>query len=415
MLGKLRRFTRLPTLDPQIWILSAGRLLSAIGSGFTLFYAPIFFVNQVGLSTTEVGLGLGSASISGIIGRILGGTFADSRFWGRRRTLLLSTLICAIAALILATANNLSSFVSGNLVMGLGVGLYWPPNEALVADLSPSQQRNEAYAVTRLADTLGLGMGVVLGGVWITVVKDFRGLFILDAFSFAVFFGVILRAIRETAPPQSDQQAWGKSWLIALTDRRLLIYVLFNIILTSYLAQVNATLPLYFTNFVRQGQGFNSLTLSALLTWQLLLEIILQLPLARYLNRLRRPQALMFSSSLWGLGFGLVWITGVVARDDALVWAVLGLSVMAIATVTYTPSASALVADLAPVSLRAVYLSINSLCWAVGFFIGPSLGGWALDQPRPWADGLWLGLMLSVGGAIAILQYLDRLLAQTDP
>jgi len=58
----------LPQLDYQVWILAAGRLLSQIGTGFTLFYAPIFFVNQVGLSATAVGIGLGSASVSGIMG-----------------------------------------------------------------------------------------------------------------------------------------------------------------------------------------------------------------------------------------------------------------------------------------------------------------------------------------------------------
>ncbi|WP_367267945.1 hypothetical protein [Okeania sp. SIO2C9] len=45
-----------PNLDRQILILAMGRLLSQIGTGFTLFYAPIFFVNQVGLSTTLVGI-----------------------------------------------------------------------------------------------------------------------------------------------------------------------------------------------------------------------------------------------------------------------------------------------------------------------------------------------------------------------
>lgn len=60
-------------LDRQIWILAAGRLLSQIGTGFTAFYAPIFFVNQVGLSATQVGLALGSASVSGVVGRFFRG------------------------------------------------------------------------------------------------------------------------------------------------------------------------------------------------------------------------------------------------------------------------------------------------------------------------------------------------------
>ncbi len=413
MLAQLRKFARLPPLDSQIWILSAGRLLSAIGTGFTLFYAPIFFVNQVGLSATAVGFGLGSASISGVVGRILGGTFADTPSWGRRRTLLLSAAISAIAALVLAFAHNLASFVCGNLIMGLGAGLYWPPNEALVADLSQPQQRSEAYAVTRLSDSIGLGLGVVLGGVWISLFGEYRSLFVIDAVSFAVFLVVIARLIKESAPTGHDRHSWQQSWGTALSDRRLLVYVGVNVLITSYIAQINTTLPLYFTNFVGQGKGFNPATLSALFTWHLVLAVLLQLPLARWLNRWSRPQALILSSGLWGVGFGLIGVTGTVP-DYALVWAAVSLAVLAIATIVYTPSASALVADLAPEALRGVYLSINSLCWAAGFFIGPSLGGLMLDQPRPWADSLWVGLMVSVGGAIAILQHLNQLLLSPE-
>ena len=63
----------IPKLNNKIWLLTFGRLLSQIGSGFTLFYAPIFFVNEVGLTATAVGIALGSGSIAGIIGRFLGG------------------------------------------------------------------------------------------------------------------------------------------------------------------------------------------------------------------------------------------------------------------------------------------------------------------------------------------------------
>ena len=147
----------LPSLDHRVWILAGGRLLSQVGTGFTLFYAPIFFVNQVGLSAALVGIGLASASVSGVVGRFLGGSFADSRFWGRRRTLLLSAAISAVADVVLALTFNFPTLVIGNLLMGLGIGLYWPATEAAVADLTTVEQRNEAFAVTRLADSLGLG------------------------------------------------------------------------------------------------------------------------------------------------------------------------------------------------------------------------------------------------------------------
>ena len=412
----LRRYFSLPSwlpqLNPQVWVLAIGRFLSEIGTGFTLFYAPIFFVNHVGLSATAVGIALGSASISGVLGRILGGSFADSRFWGRRRTLLLSAAVAAIASLVLATTRSFSTLVVGNLLIGLGQGLYWPATEAVVADLTPPEKRREAYAVTRLADNIGLGLGIVFGGALIGTTGAYRALFIVDAVSFVVFFGVVYLAISETYRPQQTRLPVQNSWATALRDRRLLIYVLVNILFTTYISQLYSTMPLYFSNFVRTevGKGFSPSTISALFAGHLALAILCQLPIARALRHLSHPRALTISALLWALGFGCIWATGVTSFP--LAWAILGLGVFAIATVSYTPSATSLVTDLAPESQRGVYLSINSLCWAAGYFIGPPLGGWALDQPRIVADSFWLGLALSMVIPIGILQYLERILSR---
>jgi len=399
-----------------------GRLLSQIGTGFTMFYAPIFFVNQVGLSATAVGIGLGSGSISGVVGRFLGGSFADSKFWGRRRTLLLSAAVSAVASVMLALTYNFPTFIVGNLLMGLGIGLYWPATEAAVADLTTIEQLNEAFAITRLADSLGLGLGVVLGGALIGTTGNYRALFVIDAVSFVVFLGIVYAAIPETRKFDEHLPKQGsRGWAVALSDRHLMVYVLVNILFTTYLAQVNSTMPLYFTNFVSSKTsigGFSPKVISALFTWHVVCAALCQLPVARALNRFSRPRALTVSMLLWCAGFVLIWVTGV-ASVGQIIWAILGLGVLAIATVAYTPSASALVVDLAPESLRGVYLSINSQCWAIGYFIGPILGGWVLDQSHGVSEampkglithGFWLAAAASTSIGILILQYLNGIL-----
>lgn len=407
-------FSWLPRLNPQVRILALGRFLSEIGTGFTLFYAPIFFVNQVGLSATEVGLALGSASISGIVGRILGGLFSDSPKWGRRPTLLLSSAISAVASLVLAITVDFSTLVLGNLLSGFGIGLYWPATEAVVADLTEGEQRREAYAVTRLADNLGLGIGVILGGALIGTAGTYRLLFIIDAISFVVFFGVVYLAIQETYRPSPIREATKgnkssmQGWAAALRDRRLVVFVLVNVIFTTYVSQTQSTLPLYFSKFVA-NTGFSAIAISALFSWQMIVAILGLIPASRALRRFSHPQALCVSALLWAMGFIVIWVTGVTTKGH-LGWAILAMGLFAVATVSYTPSASSLVADIAPVDLRGVYLSINSLCWAAGYAIGPTLGGWAMDQNRSIVDGFWLALALSVGMAIAILQYLNRIL-----
>ncbi|MEG3940318.1 MFS transporter [Microcoleus sp. S36b_A3] len=409
----------LPRLPTQVWILAAGRFLSQSGTGFTLFYAPIFFVDRVGLSATAVGIGLGIGSIAGIFGRVLGGSFCDSKFWGRRRTLLLATMIAAVASFVLAATNNFAGLVAGNVLMGFGVGLYWPPTETMVADLTEGDRRQEAFALTRLADNLGLQVGIIFGGVLIAVTGNYRSLFIIDGISFIVLFAVVAIAISETYKPSTattdaSPKNLKNGWMVALNDRTLLVYASVNILFTLYISQIQTTMPLYFSKFVQvgtSGTGFSTGTITVLFAFSTFLTVALQLPVVKALRRFSHPKALMISALLWGMGFIAIGLTGMAATGN-LFLAVLGLSFLSLATVAYTPFASALVVDLAPESLRGVYLALNSQCWAIGYLIGPPLGGFALDQGKWGADNFWLGLAVSVILAIAILRKLDPMLKE---
>jgi len=413
MLKKLSE--QFPSLTRTVWILAFGRLLSEIGTGFVLFYASLFFVNQVGLSPTLVGIGVGSGQVAGVLGRFLGGIFTDSQSWGRRRTLLLSAAISALADVVLALTVDFPTLLAGNLLMGLGVGLYWPATEAVIADITTPEERNEAFAITRVADSLGLGIGVVLGGFIISTAGNYRLLFAADGISFIIFFAVIYLAVQESYQFEaSTQRNPFQGWGIALRDRAFVVFLSINILFTTYIAQIQSTLPLYFRNYVHTGGdqlGFSPTIISALFTWYITFAAIMQLPMAKFLNRLRRAQALTVSFSLWLVGFVLIWVTGI-TQQAPLVIAIITLGILSLGLNSYTPSASSLVADIAPASLRGVYLSLNSQCWAVGFFIGPPIGGWALDQSRVITDHFWLAVAATTLIGILALRYLNRLLRQ---
>jgi MFS family permease len=401
----------MPHLPKQIWLLALGRSLSEIGTGFTLFYAPIFFVQQVGLSATSVGIALGSASISGVFGRIFSGTAVDR--WGRKPILLLATIVSAIACGIFTITQDFSTLVCGCLIQGLGLGLYWPANEAIVADLTTGEKRRLAYAITRLADNIGLGLGIIAGGILISKGGAYRTLFVVDGVSFLVFTATVAWGLRETLErkPTEEKNLFSTGYGLALRDRRLLVYVLVNIIFTTYISQTQSTIPLYFSNFIPiEGKtGFNPEIISTLFTWHLLVTIACQIPILNLLKQLSHPRALMVSGGFWVLGFICMTIVGTWGSYPIL-WAGLGLGLLAIAIASYTPTASALIADISPSSLRGVYASINSLCWAVGYAVGPPLGGWALDRSPQFAHSFWLGLAATVGIVIIILLWLDRIL-----
>lgn len=403
-----------PQLNSQVWMLGIGRFIFQLGIGFTLFYMTIFFVNQLGFSVTSVGLALGSASIAGILGRLVASSLCDSSLGGRRRTLLLSATLSAIAAAILAATNSFLILVIGSLLMGFGQGLYWSTIDTAIVDLISPSQCQDTFAVMRVMDYVGLGIGILLGGEIVGLTGAYRALFLCNAMGFVVFFVLIYTKVSETYQPQKSSSRIKGNWAVALCDRRLLVYAIANTILTIYASQFQAVLPLYWKNFAAAGtseRGFSATTIGILFGWHVLLAIVCQLPITRALKRWSPPQAMIFSAIMWALGFIAMWVTGI-APSIRLGWAILATEIFAIAAVSLTPAAVSIVNSLAPPSQRSIYFALNSLCSSLGYIIGPPLGTWVLDRSPQMADKLWLCLAASAVLAIGILQYLHRLLKQ---
>ncbi|MEM7773722.1 MAG: MFS transporter [Cyanobacteria bacterium P01_A01_bin.37] len=409
-----------PDLRPEIWILAAGQLLLFIGQGFTLVYASIYFVNQLGFSPTQVGLALGCSGVSGTIGRFLAGNTVETPGVGRRGTLLLSSVISALACFVLAAAETMPLLIVGNVLLGLGISFYWPATLAMTTDLTSAHQRAEAFALTRLADNLGLGLGAFLAGQYIAMSGSFRILFISKGVAYLLFGFVMMWAIAETLPPQNPSvqhtspNLW-RNWRSALGDRTFVTYLMANLIFTTYAAQLSSTLPLYLANFVPAGNtttGFSEQWISYFFVWHAALKIVFQLPITRRLQPFNHVTVLLGSLTLWAGGFLLIWVIGAVPTNAVIV-AVGAFSVIAIAEVLYAPSATAIVSDIAPQHLRGIYFSLESECWAIGFLIGPALGGWALDHPVN-GSYVWLGLVLVSSIAGVLLMRLKRRLSQLE-
>lgn len=406
----------LPHLAREIWILVAGQLFLYIGQGFTLVYSSIFFVNQLGFSPTQVGLALSCSGLSGIFARFFAGFAIDSKWLGRKGTLLAAAVTCAIACLCLAFANTFALLVVGNLLMGLGVSLYWPATLAVTADLSTDENRSEAYALSQLSNNLGMGLGALLAGEYIALHGSYQALFLAKGLLYLLFGGVIWLAISETRQSDTALVQVAKNWGQALRDRRFVVFLIANTFFAIYGAQLSGTLPLYLANFIPGGNGsagFSEQTISYLFFWHALIKILGQIPIVRLTRQVDYVSILLFTLIAWASGGAFFWLTGVTSVN-VLAIALGGFFMVAIAEILYGPAASSLVGELAPADQRGIYFSLESECWAVGFLIGPAMGGWALDHPVYWGANLWLVLVASTGLPGVVLLYLKQLLTQ-DP
>ncbi|MGD1857836.1 MAG: MFS transporter [Leptolyngbyaceae cyanobacterium] len=393
----------LPQLRREIWILATGQLLLYIGQGFTLVYASIYFVNELGFSPTQVGLALSSSGFAGIAGRFWSGYAIDSEFWGRRGTLMLSATITALGCFFLAFADTFSLLVAGNFLLGLGVSLYWPANLSITTDLTTAENRTEAFALTRLEDNLGLALGALLAGQYVAMSGNYSILFVLKGLTYFLFAGVIYVAIEETQQPQTVARNLWQDWWQALCDRNLLTYLSANIIFTIYAAQHTSTLPLYLANFIPHGNtetGFSEQWISYFFVWQVILKIVFQLPITRLVKTINHVSILLVALTIWSSAFFLFWLIGITAAGTLFI-TISAFSLIALAEILYSPAGISLLGEMSPSNLRGIYFSLESQCWSIGFTIGPALGGWALDHPDTVGANLWLYLI--TGGFISSL------------
>ena len=400
----------------QVWVQAAGRALYQAGYGSIQFFIPLIFVNHVGLSATAVGIGLGSGSLAGVVGHLLGGYLADSPKYGRKRTLLFSAVLSILAAFVLALTQNLPLLVIANLIMGLSAGCYWTAADAAVMDVTTPTQRHKAFAVLVLADSLGGGLGIWGGGILLSLANRAQTLFFVDSLILVMFLVLLLVASTETRQDNPEHSDTLQRFLVALSDRSLRVFILVNVLFTTYVALVNSVLPLYFTNVVAASvpeAGASLGSVANLFTWCYVgVGAVLQLPLAQVLGSLLKVKILMIAILLWGTGFFLVWATGMVASLQ-LVWMIAALSVLSIATAIYKPFAPALISELAPEGFRAVYIAISYQCWSLGYFIGPVLGGWAMDQSRTITHHFWIVAAIASICGLLILQVLGQIQLST--
>jgi MFS family permease len=391
-------------LSPQVWVQAIGRGLYQLGSAVLIFYTPIIFVNYGNMSASEVGYAIGGGSVAGFAGNIIGGILTDSAKFGRKRTLSLSALFAIITAIVMVFTHHFAFLLLAYIFFGVSTGLYWTAADAAVMDVTTSEERQEAFSLLGLTDNLGFGLGTLGGGFLIKVLHPKEFIFAASAIAFFFLLVLFLTALVETRSSDEASHQAQKGWKTALTDTRLMIYLLVNTLFITYIALVGSTLPLYLVNF----GGTSESTIANLFTWGYVgLGALFQVPVIRAIAKFSYLTSLMLSMGVWGLGFLLLWVMSSFFDIRATYeFAILG--VFAIASVIYKPTSSAWISELAPSNLRGAYTAIAYQCWTIGYVIGPILGGWAMDQSRNVAQNTWLAVALSTVMGLTVLRVLNQ-------
>ncbi len=141
-------------MGSRIWRIVVAAFVGMLGFGAVIPMLPVYLHEQAGASTFLTGLLIGLSSAFALLGRLLAGKTADRK--GRRITLLLGMVFCALAGLLYLPLFGLRAMTLGRVLHGLGEGFFVTAAVAWAVDLAPHNRR---------AETLGYLSSGIWGGV----------------------------------------------------------------------------------------------------------------------------------------------------------------------------------------------------------------------------------------------------------
>ncbi|MFE7273245.1 MFS transporter [Streptomyces sp. NPDC057623] len=228
-----------PPAGPQR-VLASAQLANSIGDGAYYVTSALYFTEVVGLAPARVGLGLTLAWGVGSLAGVPLGRLADRR--GPRGTAVLLALATALAVASFLVVRGFVPFVAAACAYATAQSGLAAARQALLAGLVSAGDRTGLLAHLQSTLNAGLAVGAALGGLALNAGtrEAYLGVFALDAVSFVVCAGVLLRL-----PAVEPVAVRAGASLGVLRDRPYALVTLLNAVLLLRMPLLSLGLPLW--------------------------------------------------------------------------------------------------------------------------------------------------------------------------
>lgn len=353
----------------NLWILSLGWFVSAMGFAVSIPFISIYFYAELGLSMLDIGLFFSAMAIIRAIFQMVGGEISDRM--ERRQLLIHAQTVRSFAfglmALTIYFEMGFWAIAVALLINSIFGSLFQPAANAMVADILPKDKRLDGYAITRSAGNLGWAVGPAIGGFLAGYSYGF--LFVISGIitaGSAIFFFFYLKSPATTI---INERFKYKDLLAIKDDKYLAIHSILIFILYLVVAQLIAPFSVYAVEMVHISEH----ELGVLYTLNGLMVVLLQLPLTRLLSKFRLTIQLALGSFIYAVGYGMVGFF------STFYFFLFAMTVVTFGEMFMSPPSLALTSKLAPDGRIGRYMGIFGFFVALGWSLGPLYGGVILD------------------------------------
>ncbi|MEI7844824.1 MAG: MFS transporter [Chloroflexota bacterium] len=374
---------------PQFWLMVFGIFLSTFGAGLIGPFLMIYTSEKLGLPLSTVVSLITINAGTGLFSSFIAGTLTDKI--GRKIVMVFSLAANGLIYLLLMRANTFAGFAILMFLTGLVNPLYQVGADAMLADLIPKENRNDAYAINRILNNAGFAFGPAIGGFLAAISYNYA--FLGAAAGMLSYSLLLLIFARETLAKSTDHKLFSDhddGYTLIFKDKNYLKFVLILGIGLIAPGMLWVLLAVYAkTNF-----GMSENMYGWIPTTNAVLCVFAQYFVTKITRRYRPMWIVSIGMLIYAIGVGSVALMS----NFWGFW--LSMVIMTFGELTLVPTASTYVANISPSTLRGRYMSIYWLAWGISRSGAPLLGGWLNDNVSPrsiWIGGLFIGLASSLG------------------
>jgi MFS family permease len=394
-----------------------GRLMLSIvvveflGTGLVLPFHVVYLHEVRDFALSDVGLLLGLPPLMGLLVVGPGGSAID-RFGARRIQLgVLSMLVCGNVLLAFATTRTVAALALS--ITGMAFGMSWPAWQSMVASVIPQQLRQRYFGVNFTLLNLGIGIGGVIGGLFVDVsdARTFQAIYLADATSYVPALLLLLGPLRHIAgkvEPTASGDGAPMGYLAVLRSPAMATITLLSFV-SSFVgySQLNAGMPA----FARGVGEVSTRGLGFAFAANTLVIVLLQLVVLQRIEGRRRTRVIAVMGLVWACSWVLLGLSGLVpGTAGATLLVAACAAVFAFGETLLQPTIPALVNDLAPDHLRGRYNALSSGAFQLAAVIAPPSAGILIGHAL---GEVYIGLLV-VGSLLCGLVAIARLEPHLD-
>ncbi|GAA2450746.1 MFS transporter [Streptomyces mauvecolor] len=350
----------------------------------------VYLVRGKDLSPGEAGLLISIGSTGLLVGSLLSGPLCDLK--GRRTALLSALILNAAGYLGLALLDGAPWTYAALLFVALvGMGMFSPASNTLVADLTTPEQRPFAYTISYVGNNLGMGVGPLLGGV--AAAYSYHVMFagnILAGLLCAAMITLWVPRDRRAKKPEDANSSKEKGSSGLLGHHHVLLLVLVSFFYVVPLIGLEYALPLAVTTVLHDSAGL----VGAVYTINSVVVVSLGLFMEKNMRGYGTKTLLMVAGLLWTLGLCVI-VFGFSLPAlllSTVVWT-LGEIIVSVVVPTY-------VADHVDERRVGSFMALNGFVLGLARLVVPvGLGVlWSSDGYRPVFVTLLLAPLIGMAG-----------------